>query len=328
MTVMITGASGYVGFALMQKLIEEGHTVHVLIRNPERAHEFVHERINVFYGDLNNKESLLTAMYGCQQVYHVAGSTDIWVKKPGDSIRINYYGTINVYEAAILCNIKRVVFTSSAGIMGPSYSTPLTEESPRVTAFDIEYELSKKMAEDISAEYIKKGLEIVIVRPTKVFGGTNSTGRFHFMKYIRNFLKYQVVVIPGPKEIYANFCFVEDVAHGHIQAMKHGASGEMYILGGANISYWQFFNLVRNETGIRAYIIKMPERVIKFSAYVQQALYYLLRIRPIYTPKSVKIAFSDHICSSNKAIKEIGYSITPIKDAIVQTIRSIKPSTK
>jgi nucleoside-diphosphate-sugar epimerase len=328
MKVMITGATGYVGFALMQKLIEEGNTVHVLIRNPARAHEFIHDRIKVFYGDINNKNSLLAAMYDCQQVYHVAGSTDIWVKKPGDSIQVNYHGTVNVYEAALSCNVKRVVFTSTAGIMGPSYLTPLTEESPRITAFDIEYELSKKMAEDITAEYIQKGLEIVIVRPTKVFGGHHSAGRFHFMKYIRNFLKYQMVVIPGPGVFYANFCFVDDVANGHIQAMKYGVPGEVYILGGTNISYWQFFNLIRKQTGIRAYIIKMPKGLVKFWAHAQQILYYLLRVRPLYTPKSVKIVFSDHICSSDKAVKEIGYSITPVKDAIVQTIRSLKSSTQ
>lgn len=327
MKIMITGATGFVGQVLLQKLLEEGHTVHVLIRNPDKAKKFTHERIKIFYGNINNRDSIYEAMNGCEQVYHVAGSTDVWIKKPGDSIAINYYGTINVYETALRCKVNRVVFTSSAGIMGPSYAAPLTETSPRVTAIEIEYELSKKMAEEITAEYVNKGLEVVIVRPTKVFGGNTTDGRFHFTKFIQQFLTNKLVIIPGPGDFNANFCFVDDVAKGHILAMKYGKPGDAYILGGANISYWEFFNLIRKHTAMRASIIKIPKYVVKFWAYMQQTLYLLLRIKPLYTPQSVKIVFSHHVCSSDKAVRELHYSITPLQDAIAKTIHSLKTST-
>ena len=171
MKILITGASGYVGTKLVQKLLEQRHTLHLLLRNPDRSPYFRTNGIKLFTGDIRNTKSIHVAMEGCDQVYHLAALAKVWVKDPSSYFKTNLLGTKNVLDSAVYFGISKIVFCSTAGVFGPSIYQDIDENSIRLYDFSNEYESSKAMAESLIRQYIiKHRLNIVITSPTRVYG--------------------------------------------------------------------------------------------------------------------------------------------------------------
>ena len=324
MNVFITGATGYIGNQLARTLADKGHCVHALIRNEKMAGSLQHRNIRVFLGDLNNREQIRQAMCGCQQAYHVAGQVRSWMKDPSVIYKVNVEGTLNVFQEAMCAGISRVVFTSTCGVIGPSFKEPMTEKDPRITGFVLDYELSKKMAEDLVRQFIRKGLDIVIVSPSKVYGPGQISHALTYNAFIKKFLRSGVALIPYPGNYQGCFGYLDDIVRGHILAMEKGRTGEKYILGGVNISYKNFFREIRKITG-HGKIIPIPKFIVKAWAYWQWIQYKTFHKDPLFTPGVINHFFRNYIFSSDKAITELGYQITPFEEAIHKTIHFLNP---
>jgi nucleoside-diphosphate-sugar epimerase len=319
MKIFITGATGYIGNLLALKLADAGHCIHALIRNKNSASSLNHDNIKIFFGDINDKEAIRNSMSGCEQVYHVAGHVKTRMKDPSVIFKINVEGTLNILEAALDAGVKKLVFTSTCGVIGPALKEPMTEKDPRMTSYTLDYELSKKMAEDIVRQYIAKGMNIVIVSPSKVYGPGKTSHSLTYNAIIEKFLHRGFVLIPYPGNNKGCFGYIDDVVKGHILAMEKGITGEKYILGGVNISYKNFFRRVRKIQG-RGKIIKVPKIIIKGWAYWQWFLYKVFDKEPLFTAGVINHFYRSYIFSSEKAICELGYTITPFDEAIHKTI--------
>lgn len=325
MNIFITGATGYIGNQLARKLADEGHCIHALVRNEKVIISLQHKNIKIFYGDLNNKEQIRTAICGCEQAYHVAGQVRSWMKDPSIIYRVNVEGTSNVFEEAINAGVGKVVFTSTCGVIGPSLKEPMTEKDPRITGFALDYELSKKMAEDVVKQYIARGLNIVIVSPSKVYGPGQVSHSLTYNAFIKKFLHTGIALIPYPGNYRGCFAYLDDIVRGHILAMEKGRVGEKYILGGINISYGKFFQQIRKITGYGK-IIRIPKFIVRGWSYWQCIQYKIIHKDPLFTPGVVNHFYRDYIFSSDKAISELGYQITPFEEAINKTIHFLKPT--
>src|SRR5215831_9095672 len=198
MKIFITGASGYIGNMLALKLADTGHCIHALVRNKKSISSLQHNNIKLFFGDINNKEEVNKAICGCDQVYHVAGEVRPWMKDPSIMYKVNIEGTANVLEGAFNNGVKKVVFTSTCGVIGPSLKEPMTEKDPRIVGYTLDYELSKKIAEDLVDQYIAKGLNVVIVSPSKVYGPGNISHSLTYNAIIKRFLNTGIAFIPYP----------------------------------------------------------------------------------------------------------------------------------
>ena len=171
MKIFLTGGTGFIGAHLINALLAKGDEVHTLARSTEKAKKIEKPGVKVFKGDILNKESILKAMEGCQQVYHLAGNASIYEKDPSRYFTINVDGTKNIMDAALKLGVKKMVFTSSAGVIGPSVGGVVTEGKVREIDFFNEYESSKAEAEDLVRSYVsEKKLDAVIVLPTRVYG--------------------------------------------------------------------------------------------------------------------------------------------------------------
>jgi nucleoside-diphosphate-sugar epimerase len=319
MKIFITGATGYIGNLLALKLADAGHSIHALIRDRKKIPMLKHDNIKVFFGDINNKEEVGAAILGCEQVYHVAGHVKTWMKDPSVIYKVNVEGTLNVLDAAINADIKKIVFTSTCGVIGPGLNEPMTEKDPRLTGYNLDYELSKKMAEEMITRYIKKGLNVVIVSPSKVYGPGKISHAFAYNAIIKTFLHKGIVLIPSPGNYQGCFGYIDDVVNGHILAMEKGKAGEKYILGGINLSYKNFFLQVKKIYGAGR-IIRIPKFLIKGWAHCQWLQYKILNKEPLLTPAVINHLYHNYIFSSEKAICELGYKITPFEEAIHKTI--------
>lgn len=324
MKILVTGATGYLGHRLALTLAERGTEVHVLVRNPASVNVPLHKNIRVFTGDITDRQSISPAIRECEQVYHTAAIVSFWAKDPMVFYKTNVDGTNNLLAEALASGVKKFVFTSSCGVLGKSVLEPKCESDPRTTGFDNDYEFTKFLAENLVKEYIHKGLFTVIVSPSKVFGPGIETHPVSVNQAIKNFIKGRVTFIPKPGNLLTNYCFIDDVVEGHILAMAKGIGGEKYILGGENISFTDLFQTIRSLSGTRAKIIQVPKFIVQIWAVLQWIQYKITRKEPFATAKVIHHIFCNKTFSSGKAIRQLGYQLTPLREGLQQTIKYLK----
>lgn len=320
MKILITGASGYVGNRLAHTLAGMGEEVHAIVRSSSASEFLQHPNITIFKGDILDKESLMTAMKGCKQVYHTAARVGVWARDTSVFYDVNVGGTQNVLDAALQSGVEKTVFTSTCGVIGPTLAEPMGENAPRTIGFEIDYDLSKKRGEDVVLQYAKEGMNIVIVSPSKVYGPGNVSHSLTANAVINMFLKKRIAFIPSPGTYKVCFAFIEDIVNGHLLAMEKGTRGEKYILGGINISYQEFFDRIRTLSCCKGHITRLSKSLIKVWAHMQQWSHNLTGSPVRFTVKSIDHFFSNYTFSSEKAIRDLGYKITPLEEALKKTI--------
>jgi farnesol dehydrogenase len=320
MKIFLTGATGYIGQRLAEKLLEAGHEVNALCRKKPLYASFQTPRFHFFSGDLENVDAINEAMKGCEAVFHVAAIAKVWMKNPATYYEVNVKGTINVLEAALINNITKVVFTSSAAIYGVSDDEPLTEEHIRMRAFFTDYEASKFIAEEKIQHYVRKGLDVVIVHPTKVYGPGIWTESNAVSQLMRSYIKGKWRIIPGDGKMIGNFSYIDDVVNGHILAMHKGRAGEKYILGGVNMSFNEFFSLMKKISGKNYLTVHISYTLMMLFGWKEEFIHRIFGKEPKITRQWIKKYNYDLALSSEKAARELNYSITPIDEGLKKTL--------
>lgn len=326
MKVFITGATGFIGERLARHLAEQGVEVRALARNPEKARMIEHENVTIIQGDLTDIESLRMGMAGCEQVYHLAGFIDIWHKDKSTFHRINVEGTRNVLQAASDARVEKLVFTSTAGTLGHSQDQPVSEATGDSSRATTSYETTKAQAEELVRSW-ESDLERVIVNPTRVYGPGQLNSSNIATKLIDWYSRGKWRFVPGTGRQTGNYAFIEDVIRGHILAMERGRHGERYILGGENVSYRQFFEVVAEVTGKRYPLVGMPLPVMQAFARLQMAMTVFGR-PPAITPGFVRKYNYDWHLDISKAQQELGYKITPLRTGVGITLDWLTTSRK
>ncbi|MGM0496847.1 MAG: NAD-dependent epimerase/dehydratase family protein [Bacteroidota bacterium] len=324
MKYFITGATGFIGVNLAHKLAKDGHKVNALVRSKEKAKLLNAPNIEIYYGDIHQTDVLEKGIEGVDGIFHLSAFARPWAKDAKVYNKINAEGTKILYDIARKKQIPKIVHTSTGGTFGPSYNKPVNEETIRDIDFFNEYESTKFIAEKISKDYVIKGLDIVIVHPTRVYGPgiMSKSNAVTFM--IKNYLKGIWRIIPGDGSKIGNYGFIDDVVNGHILAMEKGKAGEQYLLGGENASYEYFFKLVQQNSNKKYRLIKIPVWLLIGFAAIQMGLARMINKPPLLPPKWVKKYLYNWGTNSEKAVNELGYSITPLDIGIQKTIKWLK----
>ncbi len=324
MKIMVTGATGFIGRQLCLSLAQQGHTVHALCRNVHHPLLIQHENIVPFKGNILDRQTLHQAMDGCSQVYHTAALAKMWSRNKHDFYRINVTGTVNVMNTAKQHHIAKVVHTSSCGVLGPTIKHPMTEKDPRIVGFPIHYERTKYLADNEVLKFVENGLPVVIVMPSRVYGDGPVTDSNTVGKMVSGYLKGTWRFIPGDGSQVANYVYLQDVVNGHIAAMESGVSGERYILGGEDISFNRFFEVVSSVSHTHHRLFHLPVRIIKAFSYFEAVKTKLTGLPPFFLPEFADRLTMSQKYSSEKAIGQLGYTITPFEEGIRRTIDYLK----
>jgi farnesol dehydrogenase len=326
---MVTGATGFIGNRLVQELLNRKMQVHVLVRSKNKFPADIREEVTVFCGDISNLAAIDSATKNCDYIFHLAGFAGIWSKDKTIPYRTNVEGTKNILEAALRNHIKKVVFTSSAATLPPSDTgKSVDENSPQPDLYLTDYEKTKRIAEQICYEYFQKGIEIVIVNPTRVFGPGLLNKSNSVSILIKNYMNGTWRFVPGDGKQVGNYVFIDDVVNGHILALERGIPGEKYILGGTNISYNKFFDTIGEVGGKKYKLFHLHNQIMYAFSKFELFCAEIFGKPPLITPPWVKRYNQHRSVSSQKAIKELRYSITPLPEGIEKTILWLNSNKK
>lgn len=328
MKVFVSGATGFIGIQLVKRLVEEGHTVHALYRSESKAELIRFPAVTLFKGDILDKPSLELAMEGCEEAYHTAAFAGVWAKDLQMVFSLNVNGAMNVIEVAGHHLVRRVVVTSTAGILGPSEKEAVNESSPAPSSFFTDYEASKYQLEQKLLGRTETDPEVVVVNPTRVFGPGYLSESNGVTRMIKQYVEGNWRLIPGDGNSSGNYVFVEDVVSGHLLAMKKGIPGERYVLGGENISYNQLFNLVRQASGVRKRLFKIPLSIMLATAQMMKFISKITGRPPLIVPNLVRKFNHNWVVSSQKAEDNLGYHPMNAREATLLTIKWIQNSNK
>lgn len=319
MKALVTGATGFVGAAVVRALIKTGIDVRVLARRDSDFSNLQQFKIDGAYGDLRDKESLRKALVGCGQLYHVAAHYALWARNPAIFYEVNVTGTKNLLEAARDVGTERIVYCSTIGAIGlPPGGGLGTEDTPvSLEQMAGHYKRSKYLAEQEVLKLAKQGLPIVIVNPSAPVGEGDvkptPTGQM-----IVEFMKGRM---PAYIETGMNIVDVDDVAAGHLLAMQKGRIGERYILGTKNLMLREVFEILSRLTGVKMPSVKLPRELILPLAYANLAFSWVTGIPPRIPLEGVKMAKYKMHYDCSKAIRELGIPQTAPEIALEKAVR-------
>ena len=313
---LITGGTGLIGSVLARMLAKDGADVNILSRSPKKAVKFRQAGMHFFVGDITQPETLPPALKGCDGIFHLAAYAKGWAEDPSVYTLYNVEGTRNLLEAALAQGIKRVVLTSTAGILGPASGAPTNEESSFAGPYFTPYEESKAIADHLGREYLSRGLEIITVFPTRVFGPGKLGDSNAVARIIKLYAEGKWRILPGNGQRTGNYVFVEDVASGMLLAMQKGKPGSRYILGGDNLSFREMFSIIGSSTGKKRVLIPLPLALMYGAVVLFRLISLLTGKPPLITAAWLKRYMQDWAFSSAKAEAELGYTHRPFGEGV------------
>jgi dihydroflavonol-4-reductase len=314
--VLVTGGTGFIGSNLAVALLREGCHVRILRRENSDPRAIGNADVEHCLGDVRDIQSLKLAMRGCDTVFHTAAVVSFWRREREKMYEVNIQGTANVVHAAQETNIQKMVHTSSIAAIGFPEQGKLADEFNEFNwePYDVGYRISKHRAEREVYHGLKHGLQAVMVNPSVVVGPRDI--RFNGGQIIRDVYRKRIFYyVAGGM----NVVFVDDVVGGHIAAARQGRIGERYILGGENLAHRQVFGITAEVVNGIAPILRIPTPVVLGLARVVETVANIANTKPWVSKELVSGAGLMNFYSSAKAERELGYSITPFREAVAQT---------
>jgi dihydroflavonol-4-reductase len=320
MTVLVTGATGFVGSAVARHLLEEGERVRVLARPASDRRNLDGLDVEVAVGDLTEPATLASAVAGCSALFHVAADYRLWTRNPDDMIRTNVEGSTQIVRAAMQAGVERIVYTSSVAALGINRdATPANEDTPSTVDDMIGvYKRSKFLAEEAVRRLVtEEGAPVVIVNPSAPAGPRDikptPTGRM--------IVEAAAGRMPAFVDTGLNVVHVDDVAAGHVRAWRAGAIGERYVLGGENLALGDILAIIADICGRKAPKVRIPHGAIMPIAHMAEAWTRLTGgDEPFVTVDGVRMARKKMYFSSAKAEQALGYRARPAAEAFVDAV--------
>jgi dihydroflavonol-4-reductase len=319
--LLVTGASGFVGSAVANAARKAGYRVRALVRRSSpRTNLQLDDEIVV--GDICDRASLAPALRGARYLIHVAADYRLWSPAPDEIIRTNVEGTRYVMEEALRAGVERIVHTSSVATLKPRAGAPADETCPLSEREAIgAYKKSKVVAERLVEDMVKqRSLPAVIVNPSTPIGPRDvkptPTGRI-IVECARGRM-------PAFVDTGLNLVHVDDVAAGHLAALRRGSIGERYVLGGENVRLGAMLADIAVMVGRRPPTLRVPIAPLYPIALGAELWARLTGKAPFATVDGLRMARHYMFFDDAKARRELGYVSRPYREGIADAIAWFK----
>jgi UDP-glucose 4-epimerase len=267
MKYLVTGGAGFIGSHIIEELVQQQHDV-VIIDNffsgkMDNIQPFLNiENVEFVQGSITDLSLLKKTFSGTDVIFHEAAiaSVPLSVAHPFETHTINLSGTLNVLIAARDCNVKKVLFASSAAVYGDNPVLPKHESmTPDLLS---PYAVSKLASEQYCSVFSRLyGMQCTSLRYFNVFGPRQDpTSPYSgvITKFISNSLSHRPIVIYGDGNQTRDFVYVKDVVQANIQAMERDVPGVYNVACGAQINLLTLVDMITEITGISVPITFAP----------------------------------------------------------------------
>jgi dihydroflavonol-4-reductase len=317
--ILVTGGAGFIGSHLVRMLVERGERVRVLERSGAQVSHLPLTQIDVVWADIRDRAAVASAVIGCEEVYHLAANPNLWAYPRGLFHHVNYFGTVNVLDAALAAGARRVLHTSTESILTRARQTAAISEDQEVTIHDVigPYCRSKFLAEQHAFRLAKRGAPVILVNPTLPIGPGDS-GRSPPTQMLLDFCR-------GKRREYMdaelNLIDVRDVADGMIKAMERGRPGRRYLLGHENLSIREVFCQLSRLTGIPEPHRRVPYFLALAAAYFSEFAADLVTHRPpAATITGVKLTQRRMHFNARRSQEELGLQPRPVTESLREAV--------
>ncbi|WP_295773015.1 NAD(P)-dependent oxidoreductase [uncultured Mucilaginibacter sp.] len=301
--VLITGASGFVGYHLVEAALKANLDVYAAVRKSSKVDHLKEFDIQYAYTNFNDIEALSKEIAENQYDYiiHAAGVTKANSAAEYDAVNTGY--AVNLAKAAVKSNrIKKFVFVSSLAAVGPLNTTEgcLTENSVQapVTA----YGNSKKRAEEAFKQI--EGLNYVILRPTAVYGPRDKDILIVLKQFAGGFEPYI-----GRIDQYLSFIYVKDLAQACVLGLTHGHNSAYLLSDGKRYNRYELANITKRLLSVKTFKIHLPVSVIWVVAGIAEGISRITKkASALNVEKLNELTAVSWICSIDKAQQELNFA--------------------
>ncbi len=311
--IVVTGASGFVGSAVVEKLLAERARIRAIVRPTSARIPAPRDGVEIALADMRDTALMKGAMRGARFLFHVAADYRLWAKNPREVVEANVEGTRAVMAAAADAGVERVVYTSSVATLAPAADAPVDETAVLTERNAVgAYKRSKIAAERLVEILIADGLPAVIVNPSTPIGPRDGrptpTGRI--------LIEAAQGRMPAYVDTGLNLVHVDDVAAGHVAALKIGRIGERYILGGDDVTLGRMLADIAALVGRPPPQVKLPRAPLYPLAVAAEAVAQITGREPFLTLDGLRMAKKKMFFTSAKAERELAYRHRPYHEAI------------
>jgi dihydroflavonol-4-reductase len=318
--VLVTGGSGFIGRSLVSALVARGRQVRVFDLHPPRISD---AGMQFVQGSILDPAAVRRALDDVDEVYHLAALPGMWLADKAEFDQVNFRGTETVVAAAQERGVVRFLHCSTESILfrNPPLDDSQPNGSPR-TLKDMPgpYTRSKFAAEQLALRAAASGFPLVVASPTMPIGlhDENLTPPTAMLRhFLGGGLRFYL-------DFIVNLVDVRDLAVGLILAMERGQPGHRYVLGGESIALKDILRRVAAISGRRTFFLPVPAHIAtSLTGLLEFVSDNITRQPPAGTVEGVRIALRACALSSEKARRELGYSPSPIDQALTATIEDL-----
>ncbi len=320
MKAFVTGGTGFIGRAVVRKLIARGYHVAALTRSERGAAMLRQMGAKVVHGDVTDRESMREGMRDSDVVFHIAGVYDYTPDGIARSESVNVGGTRNVLGLAHELGIPRIVYTSTLAVFGDTGGELPDETYYAGGPFLSEYDRTKWLAHyDVAEALIAQGAPIIIIMPGAVYGPGDTSWLTDIMRLFHRGL---LPVLPGPETTLC-YAHVDDVAEGHILAAEKGHLGESYILAGPAVPLGEMVEFWSQLTSKRPPTATIPARAARKLAPVFGRAGSVVPLPQAFSEEMVRLLGVTYAGRSDKARAELGWRPRPLQSGMLETFEWI-----
>ncbi|MDX1419724.1 MAG: SDR family oxidoreductase [Rubricoccaceae bacterium] len=313
--ILVTGATGFLGAALVRRLVGDGASVRIL-RRPSSSLDLLGDvagHVEHVEGDVTDWRAVRAAAEGVRRVYHAAAYVGFGGGTDREALMaVNVGGTATVADAAREAGVARLVHVSSIAALGRTLPPrgPIDETAVwRPSKANTAYAVSKRLAEREVQRAVAEGLDAVIVNPALIFGpGRPGENTMRIAETLRD---GSLPAVPAGGTCVVD---VEDVAAGMERAMARGRTGERYLLGGENLLWREILGELAEALGVGLPRLTLTRRPALALAAASETWAALTRTRPLITFETARTASVVYRYRTAKAVEELGCTFRPFRE--------------
>jgi dihydroflavonol-4-reductase len=317
----VTGASGFTGSHLVRALEQQGHSVVGLVRSSSDLSRLQNCQVQLFYGDITDRDALKAAMVGVDWVFHTAAYVELGVVDARRMEQINVEGTRAVletaWETAQSAGIRKLVYCSTIGIYGDTQGQVVNETFERTQqGFSSAYDRTKYIAQQLVNEFATRGLPVVSVMPSGIFGADDP----HFGPVMDTFLKGKLRVWAGGDRI-TGIVHVDDLVAAMLLAAEKAPTGAQYIISAGEMSTREMFDFLSQETGIPA-PQEVPQPIVRLAGNLLEPFGRLLSWQPPISRERVHYIYDRCVrIDATKAKTELGWQPRSVQQTLRDALK-------